>query len=82
MNWSPDAANSAVDSCTERIETLGVHVTRDIADAGTLSGDNDKLRRVLINLIGNALDAFDEDTEHEHELQVQAGVACRDLVDE
>jgi len=68
-----DVAGSALDSFTDRIQQLGVHVTRDISDTGAMTGDNDKLRRVLLNLIGNALDAFDEAPPSDRELSVQTG---------
>ncbi len=44
----------------ERIQSLGVEVIRDFDEVGTLSADYDMLRRLFLNLIGNALDAFEE----------------------
>jgi len=44
----------------ERRERLGVEVVRDFDPVAEISGDYDLLRRVFLNLIGNALDAFEE----------------------
>jgi two-component system sensor histidine kinase HydH len=56
----PEVVDSALETFRERIAKLGVTVSRELDAAGALRGDAEKLRRVLINLIGNALDAFEE----------------------
>lgn len=53
-----DIVDSALETFRERIQRDGVEVRREIDAPGTLRGDAEKLRRVLINLIGNALDAL------------------------
>jgi len=55
-----DAAESALETVRERIESGRVQVRRDFDVAGAMVGDTEQLRRVFINLIGNALDAFAE----------------------
>ncbi len=55
-----DAAESALESLRERCENAGVKVQRDFDVPGEMVGDAEQLRRVFINLIGNALDAFVE----------------------
>jgi two-component system sensor histidine kinase PilS (NtrC family) len=55
-----DAAESALETVRERIETGRVQVRRDFDVPGEMVGDTEQLRRVFINLIGNALDAFAE----------------------
>ena len=55
-----DVLDSALETFRDRIERQGVHVKREIANDGALRGDPEKLRRVAINLIGNALDALEE----------------------
>ena len=55
-----DAAESALETVRERIESGRVQVRRDFDVPGEMVGDTEQLRRVFINLIGNALDAFAE----------------------
>jgi polar amino acid transport system substrate-binding protein len=55
-----DVVAAALDTLSDRVAGLGVKVECDVAEAGTLRGDAEKLRRVVINLLGNALDAFAE----------------------
>jgi len=55
-----DAVESALETLRERVLTSGVKVRRDFDVQGELVGDTEQLRRVFINLIGNALDAFAE----------------------
>jgi signal transduction histidine kinase len=53
-----EVVDGALETLRDRIQGLGVTVERDVADLDGLRGDPEKLRRVLINLLGNALDAF------------------------
>ena len=55
-----EVVDSALETFRERIAKLGVTVTRELGGGGAMRGDPEKLRRVLINLIGNALDALEE----------------------
>jgi len=55
-----DAAESALETVRDRIESGRVQVRRDFDVPGAMVGDREQLRRVFINLIGNALDAFAE----------------------
>jgi len=64
---------SALDTFGERIERLGVLVTRDLPSGGHVNGDADKLRQVVINLVGNALDAFEENPRPDAVLDVESG---------
>jgi signal transduction histidine kinase len=54
-----ETVDSALENLTERIASTGVQIHKDFDHAGELDGDADKLRRVFINLIGNALDALE-----------------------
>ena len=68
-----DVLESALETFRDRLARLGVHVEREIDAEGSMRGDAEKLRRVFINLIGNALDAFEgAGTEHPT-LRVLAG---------
>ncbi len=55
-----EVLEGAVESFRERLAKLGVDVRPTLDADGEMEGDAEKLRRVLINLIGNALDAFEE----------------------
>jgi signal transduction histidine kinase len=55
-----DAVESALETLRERLLASGVKVRRDFDVPGELVGDTEQLRRVFINLVGNALDAFAE----------------------
>lgn len=55
-----DAAESALETVRDRLESGRVQVRRDFDVPGSMVGDREQLRRVFINLIGNALDAFAE----------------------
>ncbi len=52
--------SSAMETFRDRIERINVEVRRNINEVGPVLGDPEKLRRVIINLLNNALDAFEE----------------------
>jgi len=68
-----EVVDAALATLAERSAALGVTVERDVAALRPLRGDPEKLRRVLINLIGNALDAFAEAKTPTPRLSLQAG---------
>jgi signal transduction histidine kinase len=68
-----EVVEGALSTLAERCAALGVAVERDVAPLRPLRGDAEKLRRVLINLIGNALDAFAEAKTPAPQLVIQAG---------
>ncbi len=55
-----DVLDSALELLRERIDRLGVRVGRELDGPVELDGDADKLRRVLLNLLNNALDALEQ----------------------
>jgi len=57
----------------ERIQSSGVKVRRDFDVPGDLIGDAEQLRRVFINVIGNALDAFAEAHTPDPSLAIAVG---------
>jgi signal transduction histidine kinase len=66
--------DSALDTCKDRIAKGGVEVVRDLDEAGTVRADLEKLRRVVINLVGNALDALEEARVPAPRIEIAAGV--------
>jgi signal transduction histidine kinase len=55
-----EIVDSALETFRERIARGQVDIVRDFAQADTVRADPEKLRRVVINLVGNALDALAE----------------------
>jgi signal transduction histidine kinase len=68
-----DVVDSALESFRDRLAKSGVRVVRDEDDPGSIRGDAEKLRRVVINLVGNAIDALEEGPTPEPELRISAG---------
>ena len=68
-----DVVDAALDTLADRSAGLGVKVEREVDTAGALRGDADKLRRVVINLFGNALDAFAEARTPTPRLEIASG---------
>ncbi len=68
-----DVVESAIDTFGDRIGAEGVGIETDLQVSGPLRADSDKLRRVLINLLGNALDAFADAGTEDPRLMIQAG---------
>ncbi len=68
-----EVVDSALEALADRIGRLGVRVARDLEGAGSLIADPEKLRRVVLNLLGNALDAFEEARTAAPALDIGAG---------
>jgi signal transduction histidine kinase len=64
---------SALDTLRERAGRAGVALRVDAGEAGPLVGDAEKLRRVVINLVANALDALDGQQAPPPRIDVEAG---------
>ncbi len=68
-----EVVDSALETFRERLERSGVELQREIDAAGAMRGDPEKLRRVVINLVGNALDALEEGATPAPRIDVMAG---------
>jgi signal transduction histidine kinase len=74
-----EVIESALESLRDRLERQGIEPELDLAEAGSLRGDPEKLRRVLINLLGNALDALQGRPAPRLEVQSGANLAGTEL---
>jgi signal transduction histidine kinase len=68
-----DVVESAVESFRDRLDLLTVELEVQLDTRGRMSGDAEKVRRVLVNLIGNALDALEQSDTPVPRLQIMAG---------
>ena len=68
-----DVVDSALETLRERIDAQGVRLVREDGHDDVVRGDAEKLRRVVINLVGNALDALAEQSSGHPILELLAG---------
>ncbi len=68
-----EVLDSALETFRDRFESGGVQLVRDFDCEGVMQGDSEKLRRVAINLVGNALDALEQSRTPDPELRVEMG---------
>jgi signal transduction histidine kinase len=68
-----DVVDSALDTFRDRLERSGIKLERQIDCMGELRGDPEQLRRIVINLVGNAIDALTESATPEPHIDVQMG---------
>jgi signal transduction histidine kinase len=68
-----EIATSALATLRDRMRDLGVALATDTAGAGSLVGDPEQLRRVVINLASNALDALRDAKTPAPRLEVSVG---------
>ncbi len=55
-----EVVEGALETFRDRVERGGVRLEHEIAAEAEMEGDPEKLRRVVINLVGNAFDALEE----------------------
>jgi signal transduction histidine kinase len=68
-----DVVDSALETLRERIDGQGVQLVREDGHDDVVRGDAEKLRRVVINLVGNALDALAVHSSGRPMLELLAG---------
>ncbi len=68
-----DVLESALETFRDRAERSGIAVVRRFDAAGEVRGDAEQLRRVVINLVTNAIDALEEGDVAEPEVRVSMG---------
>jgi len=68
-----DVVDSALETFRDRIAEAGVRIEQELSAVTAMRGDPDKLRRVIINLVGNALDAFEGQDVPSPALQIRSG---------
>jgi signal transduction histidine kinase len=68
-----DVIDSAVETFRDRLTRSGVEVRSDIDSECWMQGDAEKVRRVFINLVGNALDALEGAEVAEPCIEISAG---------
>jgi signal transduction histidine kinase len=68
-----EVVDSALETFRDRLDRSGITLVRSIDCAGHMKGDPEKLRRVVINLVGNAIDAVEEAGVEDPVVQVSLG---------
>lgn len=68
-----EVVDSALETFGDRFDRSGIELVRSIDDEGQLRGDPERLRRVVINLVGNAIDAVEDAEVEDPLIQVSVG---------
>jgi two-component system sensor histidine kinase HydH len=68
-----DVLESALETFRDRAERSAVAIHRQYDSSGRMRGDDEQLRRVVINLVGNAIDALEEARIQAPEIRVAMG---------
>jgi signal transduction histidine kinase len=68
-----EVIDSAIETFRDRLERNDVLLDTEIETVGRLRGDPDKLRRIVINLVGNAIDALVDGGTREPHVELSLG---------
>jgi len=68
-----DVVESTLESFRDRVQRSGIVLEHRIDCDGAMTGNAEQLRRVLINLVGNAIDALDESKSPAPRVDVHMG---------
>jgi signal transduction histidine kinase len=68
-----DVLESALETFRDRAARGGIKIIRNYDADGHLEGDAEQLRRVVINLVGNAIDALEDGGIEEPQVRVSMG---------
>ncbi|MGI9592451.1 MAG: two-component system sensor histidine kinase NtrB [Myxococcota bacterium] len=68
-----EVIDSALETFRDRLERNDILLDTEIETAGRLRGDAEKLRRIVINLVGNAIDALVESGTAEPHVELTLG---------
>ncbi len=68
-----DVIDSALETFKDRLSASAIDLQRDIEDSGALVGDPEKLRRVVINLVSNAIDELESSEAETRQIALSAG---------
>jgi signal transduction histidine kinase len=68
-----DVLESALETFRDRVARDGVEIVRNFDCDGVLEGDADKLRRIVINLLGNGIDALAEARVEQPRMEISLG---------
>ncbi len=65
--------DSALEALRDRLKKSEVRIEREASGDGALSADPEKLRRVVVNLVSNALDSLEESAFPDPRIQIASG---------
>jgi signal transduction histidine kinase len=68
-----DVIDSALETFRDRAARVGVEIVRRVDSEGWLVGDPEQLRRVVINLVGNAIDSLEAAGVDKPRVEVELG---------